>query len=95
MKVHGYSWGLSCNSVHFIDYFDRLIGGLSILKVSNYNLDKILESNRAGYSALKLAHSLIKTNENRNRETGSICAILTNSNYRFSTGKYWNLKLFK
>ena len=63
MKVYGNSWGLSCNSVHFIDYFDRLIGGLSILKVSNYNLDKILESNRAGYYEFTGSLS-IESNEN-------------------------------
>lgn len=48
MKVSGNNWGLSCNSVHFIDYFDMLTGRGN-LKINESLLEGITESKRPGY----------------------------------------------
>ncbi|WP_116472413.1 Gfo/Idh/MocA family oxidoreductase [Zobellella maritima] len=49
MKVSGSSWGMACNSIHFIDLFSYLV------EVPEYNIclsnldEKILSSKRAGF----------------------------------------------
>ena len=49
MHVYGNDWGMGCNSVHFIDFFD-LLTGYQDLEVSNIELeDGYLESKRDGY----------------------------------------------
>jgi hypothetical protein len=52
ISVSGENWGMACNSVHFIEYFDVITGGKD-LKLVDCNIDsKILESKRLGYFEL-------------------------------------------
>lgn len=52
VHVEGKNWGLACNSVHFVEYFD-VITGKGKLTVKENKLDnKIIESKRPGYFEL-------------------------------------------
>lgn len=49
MKIYGQEWGLGCNAVHFIDYFDFLTERKS-MKVTDYLFDeKFCLSKRDGF----------------------------------------------
>lgn len=49
MEVRGHSWGMACNSVHFLDLFSYLIGD-SALALHESNLDNhVIESKRSGF----------------------------------------------
>jgi len=52
VHIEGKNWGLACNSVHYVEYFD-VITGMGKLTVKEINLDnKVIESKRPGYFEL-------------------------------------------
>lgn len=63
MHVYGNDWGMGCNSVHFIDFFD-LLTGYQDLEVSKVELDDgYLESKRDGYVEFSGKISIGTTNK--------------------------------
>lgn len=52
MEVKGAGWGLCCNAVHFLEYFDFLSGRCN-LQVETMNFHRgVIESKRSGYKEL-------------------------------------------
>lgn len=47
--VRGGEWGLLCNALHFIDLC-QFLGGESPLSISTFQLNKVFDSKRPGYS---------------------------------------------
>lgn len=52
MEVTGARWGLECNAVHFIDYFDFLLDRKLDLSILNQNIVHSTKSKRLGYIQL-------------------------------------------
>ena len=64
ITVHGNDWGLACNSVHFIDYFDFLTGRAD-LKIEKSTIDAAYRSKRMGYYEFHGVIDIVNNNKDK------------------------------
>jgi len=60
--VTGNNWGMGCNSVHYIDYFDKVTGRKSLELIESNIDNKVLKIKREGY--YEVTGSIVIRSEN-------------------------------